>query len=533
MRFGVVASAGAEGSILAHGVKLRDGAFKKGRVLSAADVQALQADGISSVTVAQLDADDVPEDEAARRLALAISGEGVRPQQAFTGRANIHSVAAGVLLLDAERINAINQLHESLTVATLPAHARVAPRAMLATVKVIPFAVPRPVLEAALAMAAEGPLITVAAFRPVEAGLVITQLPQTKASLVQKSEHAMAERLQALGARLVQTRIVPHEDGAVADAIATLHEAGASPILVFGASAIVDRADVVPHGLALAGGEVEHLGMPVDPGNLAMIGRLVDTPVIGVPSCARSPKVNGFDWILERVVAGVPVSRADVMAMGVGGLLAEIPSRPAPRESLAPAAPRISAIVLAAGLSRRMGGNKMLAEFEGQPMVRATVQQVLASSVDEVIVVTGHEPAAVAAALEGLPVRLVQNADYAQGLSTSLRAGVAAATGADAVLVCLGDMPRVSPATMDRLIAAYNPVEHRSIVVPTHHGTFGNPVLWGQEHFARFLSLSGDKGARSLISDLKAEATEVEAADRFVLMDADTPEALAALRQGS
>ena len=124
----------------------------------------------------------------------------------------------------------------------------------------------------------------------------------------------------------------------------------------------------------------------------------------------------------------------------------------------------------------------------------------------------------------------MHNPDFAQGLSTSLKAGVAAAQQADAVLVCLGDMPAIKPATIDRLIAAFNPVEHRSIVVPACKGEWGNPVLWGREHFERLSSLLGDKGARSLIAGLKAEATEVETADQGILLDADTPEALAQLR---
>jgi molybdenum cofactor cytidylyltransferase len=119
----------------------------------------------------------------------------------------------------------------------------------------------------------------------------------------------------------------------------------------------------------------------------------------------------------------------------------------------------------------------------------------------------------------------VDNPDYAIGMASSLRVGVQAAGLADAVVVCLGDMPKVKPEVIDRLIAAFNPIEHRSIVVPTHKGQFGNPVLWGAEHFGRLTSLSGDKGARMLIGDLKSEATEIEA-DEGVLMDFDTPQSI-------
>ena len=156
-------------------------------------------------------------------------------------------------------------------------------------------------------------------------------------------------------------------------------QSACDPILVFGASAIVDRGDVIPSAVVKAGGEVLHLGMPVDPGNLMMLGALGDVPVIGVPSCARSPKLNGFDWVLARVMADVPVRPADIMDMGAGGLLAEIPTRPLPREGKPKPqrAPRVAAIVLAAGQSSRMGSNKLLADVGGLPMVRRTLDAVV------------------------------------------------------------------------------------------------------------------------------------------------------------
>ncbi len=530
MIFATIPVSEALGAILAHGVRAGEGMLKKGRILSAADIATLQAANITSVTAAQLDADDVPEDEAARQLAVAIAGAGAMAQQAFTGRANIHAQHLGLLAVDEARVRAINHLHESLTLATLPANSVVKPKQMLATVKIIPFAVPRAILQQALAIVGSKPLVAVRPFSRRRPHLIITRLPQTKPGIIAKSESAIADRLSALGVKLAATTTVDHDQGKVSAAIATAKKAGSDCILVFGASAIVDRQDVIPAALVQAGGEVVHLGMPVDPGNLMMLGRAGTTPVIGIPSCARSPKTNGFDWVLERTLAGIDVSRDDIMDMGAGGLLAEIPTRPSPREAKAQTAPRVSAIVLAAGKSSRMGTNKLLADYRGQPLLRVTVANLRASAADEIIVVTGNEHGKVQAALEGLAVRFVYNSRYADGLSTSLRAGVEAAAGAEAVLVCLGDMPLVKPATIDRLIAAFNPVEHRSIIVPTHKGEWGNPVLWGQEHFGRLASLEGDKGARSLIGDLKSEATDVETADAGILQDADTPEALERLR---
>jgi molybdenum cofactor cytidylyltransferase len=506
--------------------------FKKGRVLSAEDVEALKAAGHAHVTAARLSSDDVPEDEAARQIAQAMCDGGARAQEPFTGRANAHALAPGVLVIDEARVRAINHLHESLTIATLPNFARVSSRQMVATVKVIPFAVSRAVLQKALAIIGEKPLFGVRPFRAQQAALILTRLPQTKEAILTKSEAVMRERLEAMGASLAAVMICPHVQDEVTKAIAGARREGFSPILVMGASAIVDRGDVIPAAVAEAGGEVLHLGMPVDPGNLLMLGQVGETPVIGVPSCARSPKENGFDWVLARLLADVPVSAADIMDMGAGGLLAEIPSRPSPREGKPEAnlAPKITAIVLAAGLSSRMGSNKLLADLNGVPLIATTLIQVAASGIDDVVVVLGRDAEAVQR-LVPATMRTTVNRNFADGIASSIRAGVAAAPESDAVLIVLGDMPLVQASTIGKLIAAFNPTEHRSIVAPTYKGQFGNPVLWGREHFSRLLALEGDKGARSLIGDLKAEAVEIAVDDPGVIADADTPEALDGLRK--
>jgi molybdenum cofactor cytidylyltransferase len=231
-------------------------------------------------------------------------------------------------------------------------------------------------------------------------------------------------------------------------------------------------------------------------------------------------------------MAGVEVSKEDIMDMGAGGLLKEIPSRPAPREGAqTQKAPIIAAIVLAAGKSTRMGQNKMLADFRGKPLIRVTVETILKSAASPVLIVTGNQAEEVRAALDGLDVAVTDNPDYAQGLSTSLRAGLAAlpADVAGAV-VCLGDMPLVEPGVIDRLIAAFNPIEGRVICAPTHDGKIGNPVLWGREFFAEMSTLSGDRGARTLLDAHGDQVIEIAVSNDSVLTDIDTPDALERLR---
>jgi molybdenum cofactor cytidylyltransferase len=542
MKFGEVPVAEAEGAILAHNLKLGATALKKGRVLSAADLRLIAEAGLSSITVARLEAGDVGEDAAAERVAAAAIGPGISAAPSFTGRVNLHAETKGVLVFDRERVDRLNLVDEAITLGTLPPFAVVEPRQMVATIKIIPFAASeRVVTDCARAAIVGGPLLRVAEFRPLSVGLIQTRLPGLKESILDKTREVTLGRLSALGCKLVCETRCAHM---TAELATTIHEAfthGIDLLLIHGASAILDRRDVIPAAIEAAGGRVDHFGMPVDPGNLLLLGHVDERVVLGLPGCARSPKVNGFDWVLERLVAGLPVGSVEIMRMGSGGLLAEIPSRPLPRaEAKAPAektkerppGPRIGALLLAAGQSRRMGGpNKLLAEIEGVPMVARVAQRLLASRARPIVAVLGNRADEIDAALGRLPVERVRNPDFAAGLSTSLKCGLAALpVDLDGVLVCLGDMPLVSGRHLDRLIAAFNPLEGRAIVVPTRRGKRGNPVLWAKRFFSEMAQIAGDVGARHLIGEHAELVAEVEMDDDAILVDIDTPEALAALR---
>ncbi|QRE73921.1 molybdopterin-binding protein [Methylobacterium aquaticum] len=330
MRFGPVPIADAPGLIAAHSVRAGEAVVKKGRVIGPDEATRLEAAGIAEVVAVALEPGDVGEDAAADRLAAAVAGPGVTVEPPFTGRANLHAAQAGLLVLDEAVIAAVNRIDESVTLATLVPFKPVVPGEMVATVKIIPYAVPGAVLDRALGVAA--PAIRVAPYRLTRVAAISTLLPGLKPSVVDKTLRTLDARLEPAGARIVAESRVPHESGAVARA---LHDAiardGAELAVVFGASAIADRRDVIPAGIEAAGGVVDHLGMPVDPGNLLLLGRLGEAPVIGAPGCARSPKENGFDWVLQRLLAGLPVTRDDIVGFGVGGLLMEIVSRPQPR----------------------------------------------------------------------------------------------------------------------------------------------------------------------------------------------------------
>jgi molybdenum cofactor cytidylyltransferase len=534
MKFGTVAIDEALGGTAVHSIRKGGLVLKKGTRIGPDEVEALRREGIEAIVVARLEAGDVSEDDAAAALADRLAGQGIRVEHAFTGRANLYAEVAGVLTLDKVRIDALNAVDESITFATLPAYAAVEPGEMVATVKIIPFAVAGETLSRALA-SVEAPFLSVAPFRPMRVAVLSTLLPGLKDSTVAKTLRVLEGRLAPAGARIIRERRVPHDAEALRSALEETKGDGADLIVVFGASAIADRRDVIPAAIEAASGQVDHLGMPVDPGNLLLIGRLGGKPVLGAPGCARSPKENGFDWVLNRLLAGLPVSRQDITSLGVGGLLMEIVTRPQPREAATPeteGAQRVAAVVLAAGRSTRMGGpNKLVEEIDGRPLVRYAVEAALASRASPVIVVTGHQAGEVMAALAGLDVRFVHNPRFADGLSTSVAAGIAAlGPDVDAAAILLGDMPGIDGALIRRLAAALDPARGAHIIVPTIGGERGNPLLFARRFFDALRHLEGDAGARQILKAHAEAIVEVPIDSEAVRLDVDTPEALAAVR---
>ncbi len=534
MKFGPVPIQDAVGAILAHTVRLPGGVMRKGVILATADVAALHRAGIDSVIVARLDPGDVHEDRAAQEVCRAAAGEGVRADPPTAGRSNLVAETTGIVLVNGPAIDGANQVDEAITISTLRPHAFVRCGQLVGTVKVIPFAAPEEVVDACVRkLRAGGPPLAVQPLRARRAGLVLTRLPGTPEDTLERASATMKARLERLGSTVADEVRCDHTPDAVAGALRLLASGEFSPLLILGASATVDRADVIPTAIEAAGGHVVRFGMPVDPGNLLLLAELGRTPVVVAPGCARSLRPSGFDEVLERVLADRTPAPGDLQAMGVGGLLTEIHDRPHPRVRPHPrrAAPTAAAVVLAAGRSARMGSlNKLLLDVAGSPMVLRVVDAVLAPARGNVTVVTGHDRSAVESALSGRHVRFVHNPVWAAGLGTSIGQGIASLDPAvEAALICLGDMPWIRPEHVEALLEAFDPGAGRSICVPTYRGKRGHPVLWGARFFPQLGSLEGDSGARALMTSHEDEVWEVPVPDEGVLMDIDTTEALALL----
>ncbi|MDP2821225.1 MAG: molybdopterin-binding/glycosyltransferase family 2 protein [Sulfuritalea sp.] len=539
MIFGEFPLTECEGLLLAHSLRLADRILKKGRRLTCADIQDLGAAGIPRINGARLDADDVDENAAAGAVAASLCGPGIAARAPRAGRCDLYAAERGLVRVDPDVIDRINRLDESVAVATLPPLSAVRGGAVVATVKIIPLAVSRTRVAACIAQAGqagEQGALRLLPFQPQRAALIVTEQPNDPQRNYVAAVNSSRRRLEDLGSHLGLVQRCAHRTAAVTAALHEALAAGCSLILISGATVPKDRADTVPAGIVAAGGEIIHFGMPVEPGNMLLLARLGAAPVIILPGCARSRRSNGLDWVLQRMLAGLPMAAEQIMAMGVGGLIRspleadDDGQAPAPEPVRAPVGRRVAALVLAAGSGQRMGGgNKLLQQVGGVPMLRRVANAALASRCTSVTVVTGFAADEVQACLAGLDVDFTHNPQHLTGMASSLRCGLAAlAPDVDAVVVLLADMPCIHGGHIDRLIAAFDP-QRPKIVVPMKAGRRGNPIIWPRSFFAEMQTVEGDVGARDL---LRLHADQIEFVtfdDDAIFADVDTPAALTEL----
>jgi len=530
MKFGEFPLSQSLGAILAHSVRLPSAMLKKGHILTEANITTLAENNISHVMVAILEQGDMAENKAAARLSDHISGDNVTCGQAFTGRANLYAGEAGLVTINAQAVNSLNHIDEAITLATIAQNAIVHKGQMIATVKIIPLGVRQETINNIITEIDAG-LIGLHPFVPKKAIMVQTELSGTTDKIRQKAKKIMTHRLNILGASLNDDLRCPHDIQSLTNLLVKKALGDHDLILIMGASAITDRKDVIPEAIIRAGGELIHFGMPVDPGNLMLLAKLRGKWVLGLPGCSRSPKLNGIDLILSRICAGHDVTRDQVMDMGVGGLLSEYPGRPQPRnrghkeEKKDLDMPRkIGSLILAAGQSKRMGqSNKLLLPFGGDTVLSHVCRQIEAAGLKNIFVVTGHEKAAIEKALTRHDITFFHNDLFEEGMSSSVKLGISSLPDdLDAVIILLGDMPNISADILKRLMAAYHPAEGRLIIIPTHKGKRGNPILWDREFFDEFDKLEGDRGAKILLNEYSDYIEEVEVGSEAIFLDIDT-----------
>ncbi len=526
MKFGEFPLDEAVGGVLAHSLVLGDGKrLRKGLLITTDYADTMRQAGLGSVVVAMPEPGDVLEDDAAAAIARNFTGYGLRLDDARTGRVNFYADANGILRVNKGMIDAINRIDPGIAFSTLPDFAEVNEGRMIATVKIIPYAIAHTALDQ-INDFNPGDAISVLPYQSRKIGLIFTEVAATKPSVLDKTRKVLERRLALSEAKIVSERRINHGVLETSTAVQELAQSS-DLVILFGASAISDRNDVIPAAVEMAGGTIIRFGMPVDPGNLLLLAEHAGTPVVGAPGCARSPAENGFDWVLQRLLADIPISSDDLSEFGVGGLLMETGARPHPREDNRKNKGKSVAVVLAGGQSRRMGAeNKMTVPVHGKAMVRHVVEAALSSSIEEVLVVTGHAPEEVKSALDGLSARFVHNADYIDGLSSSLRCGIGAAREGDfdCALVLLGDMPFISPEMLNKMNSAFAG-DPSKILLATAHGKRGNPVLWPARFFDELMQIKGDVGARHIIGQHDDFVMEIELGEAAGI-DLDTPDAL-------
>ncbi|AVM73868.1 4-diphosphocytidyl-2C-methyl-D-erythritol kinase [Magnetospirillum gryphiswaldense] len=458
MQFGEVRIDEAEGLILAHSLRLPTAMLKKGRLLSAVDIALLKQAGLNFVTGARLEAGDLGENDAAQAVANALTGPGVQTNGAFAGRCNLFATQGGVVVIDRDRLDRLNLVDEAVTVATVPPFVIARPRQMIATIKIIPFGVSRHTVDACAAYASTGgPLISVRPIKPFKAALILTTLPGIRDKTLASAAAVTRTRAEGLGGTITAEYRCPHDIGQLERCLTKALAAGHDMVLIIGASATVDRRDVAPAALQKAGGSIDHFGMPVDPGNLLLLGHVGTVPVVTLPGCARSPKPNGLDWVLARLAAGVTLKPADIMRMGAGGLLKDLGGQAGaawPGITTPTVLPRAAAIVLAG-------------DGDG---LRA-VETALAAGLEPLVVVASTTSEAAEENLPPCDIRLLREDanPFAAGLAAlpdDVEAALVFAQGAAIPVSTVGDM-----------LKALEPEEGRAII------TAGDSCLIDCSHF--------------------------------------------------
>ncbi len=528
MRFGEMAVDDALGAVLAHSVKTDDGRIAKGTRLDKGHLRSLVETGLESIFVAVPDEGDIAENEAAGRIAETIRGEGLRIGSVSSGRANLFAEANGLFRADVDRVDGLNGVSPDITLATLSDREHVTVGRLVATVKVIPFSTGESVVARCERI---GEAVKVNPYVPSTAALVQTRLSSVKESVLDKTRRITEARLLQCGASLGMELRCEHRTKDLAAAIGKMLEGGPNLLLICGASAVCDENDIVPAAITACDGEVRRVGMPVDPGNLLVLARIGKTAVLGLPGCARSPKMNGLDWVLRRLCVGECVTSDDILHMGVGGLLEEIHERPQPRVLAAGSGQGpFAAVLLAAGLSSRMGvRNKLLEKWRDKPLLQHAAETVATArdngTVASAVLVTGKDHDEIVRTVDGWRFKVVHNDSFESGMASSLACGIGVVPqGYEGAFVLLGDMPLVEPDLLSAMAAAFSPTEGKDIVVPVCGGKRGHPVLFGARHFPDLMALDGDTGAKWLLARNEEATVEVQA-NRGSLADLDDPEA--------
>ena len=519
------------GSILAQTYNLSVKTLSKGTHVSEDVVALLNKENVKSILCAVPHKDDIHEDSAAETISKAIDESQLYAEEASTGRVNFRTPALSIVRYNRELIKKINLIDESIAFSIVEHNQLLAKNDLIATLKIIPFFISKIYVERVVSLISKYEIFKIYRLGEKKVELIQTYYDWQKKSIFKATSNVTGSRLNALGCSLQKETLIPHDHKSLCSEIKSSIDSGAQVLLISGASAITDRSDHIPKAILSVGGEIIQYGLAVDPGNLLLIGKIGSTTIIGMPGCARSPKLNGFDWVLQLLMANIPISKEELADMGAGGLLMEIASRPLPRALAKSAKKRekkIMGIILAAGNSTRMGkDNKLLRNVGGASLVRNTAIEMLSSDLDCCSIVLGYQSDKVAAVIKDLSINLILNPLWEEGQASSLKAALNSLdTSYSDLLVMLGDLPGVTSKHINKIIEEHLLTNNRKskITIPSFNGRKGNPVIWGRSFFPDLSNLQGDVGGRALFSQHPAAINLLDMEDPAVVTDTDTPE---------
>ena len=521
----------SKGSILAQSYNLSERKLSKGTRVSKAIVELLNKENIKSILCAVPDENDMDEDAAAEAISNAIDRNRIYAEEASTGRVNFRTPALGVVRYNRELIKKINLVDESIAFSIVEHNQLLAKNDLIATLKIIPFFASKIYVERVVALLSKYEIFKIHRLEEKKVDFIQTYYNWQKRSIFKATSNVTRSRLDALGCLLEKETLIPHDHESLCSEIKSSLDSGAQVLLISGASAITDRSDYIPKAILSVGGEIIQYGLAVDPGNLLLIGQIGSTTVIGMPGCARSPKLNGFDWVLQLLMANIPITKEELADMGAGGLLMEIASRPLPRalsKSVYKRGKKIMGVILAAGNSTRMGkDNKLLRNVGDASLVRNTAVEMLNSDVDSCSIVLGYQSDKVAEVIKDLNISLILNPLWQEGQASSLKAALNTLddTYSD-LLIMLGDLPGVKSRHINTIIEEHLLTNNRrsKITIPSFNGKKGNPVIWGRSFFPDLSNLEGDVGGRALFNHHPAAINLLDMDDPAVVTDTDTPE---------
>jgi len=521
----------SQGSILAQSYNLSERKLSKGTRVSKAIVELLNKENIKTILCAVPHENDMDEDAAAEAISNAIDRNRLYAEEASTGRVNFRTPALGVVRYNRELIKKINLVDESIAFSIVEHNQLLAKNDLIATLKIIPFFVSKIYVEQVVTLLSKYEIFKIHRLEEKKVEFIQTYYDWQKRSIFKATSNVTRSRLDALGCLLEKETLIPHDHESLCSEIKSSLDSGAQVLLISGASAITDRSDYIPKAILSVGGEIIQYGLAVDPGNLLLIGQIGGTTVIGMPGCARSPKLNGFDWVLQLLMANIPITKEELADMGAGGLLMEIASRPLPRalsKSVNKREKKIMGVILAAGNSTRMGkDNKLLRNVGDASLVRNTAVEMLNSDVDSCSIVLGYQSDKVAEVIKDLNINLILNPFWQEGQASSLKAALNTLddTYSD-LLIMLGDLPGVKSRHINRVIEEHLLTNNRrsKITIPSFNGKKGNPVIWGRSFFPDLLNLEGDVGGRALFNHHPAAINLLDMDDPAVVTDTDTPE---------